>query len=75
MMVAIGERARINARAGARLLAGWVGLVATVVLLNACEGSSGRIDHSYWHSMYGDPDTGGPSGLLCCRHAARDSNH
>jgi hypothetical protein len=86
MTVAIGERARVNLRTrfasfrfltDFRFLAGLFALAATAVLVSACQGSSGRIDNSYWRSMYGDPDTMRPDSgsSMCCRHAGRDSNH
>lgn len=77
MSVAIEMRARVSGHIAAKLRAGLLGLAATAVLLDGCGGSSGGINHSYWRSMYGDPDTSRPDTgrPMCCRHAARDSDH
>jgi hypothetical protein len=73
MSVAIESRARATAGTALRLL---LGLAATLMLLSACQGSSGRIDHSYWRNVYGDPDTQRPDsvGTTCCRHAGQNGN-
>jgi hypothetical protein len=82
MSRATGARTRANPALAPRFLAALSSLVAAAILLGACQGSSsqgssGNANRSYWRSMYGDPDTSRPDNgnPMCCRHAARDSNH